>query len=284
MSELAIQLTGANGDTIVFDADNYILIDGVRGFGIPYSEVRIDPTSGDGGVWRSSRRGVREIDLPVTILGNDRADVQAKLRRLSQLLQDRNGATRVTVTYPDETSLFLDTHYVGGAESQYGTDGRGHFIKWVLTLQAPQPFWQTSNELSFTIGTGSTGRSLLPLLTKLRVTSTQTLGYITITNAGDVTVQPKWVIKGPVEQLVITNGTQSFSFPGEIFTGETYTVDTATGEVTNQLGENIYAELGTAPKFFGIPPGTSSAQVNGLNATPDTEIICYYSPRYEVVH
>lgn len=284
MSELVISLTGANGDTITFDRENYILVEGVRGFGIPYAEVRIDPTSGDGGVWRSSRRGVREIDLPITVLGLDRSEVQTKLRRLSQLLQDRVGPTRLTATFPDATSLFLDVHYAGGAETQYGSDARGHFVKWVITLQAPQPFWQTTNELSFTITTGTTGRSLLPQLTKLRVTSSQTLGYITIVNEGDVTVQPRWVITGPVENLVVSNGTQSFSFPGQIFTGEVFTIDTATGEVTDQLGNNVYAELGTAPKFFGIPPGTSSAQITGLNATLDTEIHCFYSPRYEVIH
>lgn len=284
MTELAIQLTGANGDSITFDADNYVLIDGVRGFGIPYSEVRIDPTSGDGGVWRSSRRGIREIDLPIMVLGADRADVQTKLRRLARLFQDRNGPTRVTVTYPDSSSVFLETHYVGGAESQYGSDGRGHFVKWVVTLQAPQPFWQTAIEQSFAIGSGNTGRGLLPQLTKMKVSSTQTLGVVNVNNIGDVTIQPRWVITGPVKNLLVSDGSQSFSFPDLILGGTTITIDTATGVVEDSLGNNVYSTLGVAPKFFGLKPGITNVVVTGTDADIFTRITCYYSPRYEVIH
>lgn len=284
MAELIISLTGANEDTITFDSSNYVLTSGLRGFGIPITEVRIDPSAGDGGIWRSSRRGIREMDLPVVIFGNTRDEVQTKLRRLSRLLQDRNGATRVTVTYDDESSVYLDAHYVAGAESQYGDDGQSHFIRWVITLQAPQPFWQTADEQSFTIGVGSTGRGLLPLLTKLRVSSSQTLGIVVVDNVGDVTIKPRWEITGPVQNIQISNGTQTFSFPGSIYTGETYTIDTATGQVTDQNGTNVYGELGSAPKLFGLAPGINNISVIGTDASPDTQIICYYSPRYEVVH
>lgn len=284
MTELTISLTGANGDTITFDETNYVLTTGVRGFGIPVTEVRIDPTAGDGGVWRSSRRGIRELDLPVVIFGDTREAVQTKLRRLSQLLQDRNGATRIRVTYGDATSVFLDGHYVAGAESVYGDDGQSHYVKWVITIQAPQPFWQTADEESFTIGTGGTGRGLLPLLTKLRVSSSQTLGIVVVDNVGDVTIKPRWEITGPVTNIIIDNGSQSFSFPATIYTGETYTIDTATGQVTDQNGTNVYGELGSAPKLFGLAPGINNISVIGTDATPDTQIVCYYSPRYEVVH
>ncbi len=285
MTTVTITLVGSNGDSITLaDTGDYVLTAGVQGFGIPATSVRIDDSAGDGGVWRHTKRGVRDIDLPIAILGTDRDDVETKLRRLSRLLQTTKGPTKIRADYSDGTSLFLEAHYVGGAETQFGQDANLTYCKWLLQMQAPQPYWQTSTESSFNINNGSTGRGLLPKLTKLRVSSSETLGVVTVNNVGDVPVQPRWVIRGPVDNLVISDGTSSFTFPDPILAGRTYYVDTATKEVTNDAGENVYALLGSAPKFFALPPGTTTVRVTGADSSPDTQISCYYSPRYEVIH
>lgn len=285
MVNVAISLTGSNGDTIVLaDAGDFILSTGVTGFGIPSTSVRIDESAGDGGTWRHTKRGVRDIDLPVTILGSNRADVESKLRRLARLLQTNGGATKVVANYSDGESLFLEAHYVGGAETQFGSDANNYYCRWVIQMQAPQPYWQATSESSFTVGSGNTGRGLLPELTKLRVSSSQTLGVVTVNNEGDVAIQPRWTIRGPISNLVISNGTWSFGFTEPILGGVTYTVDTATGEVLDDEGENIYHKLSTAPKLFGLEPGVSDITVNGIDSSPDTQITCYYAPRYEVIH
>lgn len=285
MTTVTISLVGSNGDTIELgDEGDFVLATGVTGFGIPSIAVRIDDSAADGGTWRHTKRGVRDMDLPLVILGTDRTDVEAKLRRLSRLLQTSKGATKIVANYSNGDSLFLEAHYVGGAETQFGDNANGVFCRWVLQMQAPQPYWQTSLESSFNIGSGSTGRGLLPKLTKLRVSSSQTLGVVSVNNVGDVNIQPRWVIRGPVTNLLITNGTQSFAFPAEILAGITYTVDTGTGEVYDDNAQNVYSLLGVAPKFFGLPPGVTNISVTGTNSSPDTAITCYYSPRYEVIH
>lgn len=285
MVDVTISLVGSNGDTIeLLDDGDFVLLSGVTGFGIPTTNVRIDDSAGDGGTWRHTKKGIRDLDLPIAILGTDSADVQNKLRRLSRLLQTSGGATKIVATMHDGSSLFLEAHYVGGAETQFGSDANGHFCRWVLQMQAPQPYWQTSVEESFNIGAGSSGRGLLPELTKLKVSSSQTLGVVTVDNEGDVVIQPRWVIRGPVTGLVISNGSQSFSFPAEILAGVTYTVDTGTGEVLDDNNLNVYYLLGTAPKLFGLEPGVTGISVTGTGASPDTQITCYYSPRYEVIH
>lgn len=285
MTDVTISLVGSNGDTIALANDgDYVLLTGARGFGMPSSEVRIDASTGDGGVWRSSRRGVRDLDLPIAILGTSRDDVETKLRRLARLLQDTSGATRIVATYSTGTSVYLDAHFTGGAETQFGDDAGLNWCRWVVTLQAPQPYWKTGSESSFSFGSGNTGRGLLPKLTKLRVSSSQTLGLVTVNNVGDVPAYPRWVIKGPVTNLRITDGTRSFGFPGTILQGKTYTIDTLNATVVDEQGSNLYAELGTAPKLFTLLPGTQSIEVTGDEATADTEVVCYYSPRYEVVH
>jgi hypothetical protein len=282
---VTISLVGSNGDTIeLADAGDFVLTTGVTGFGIPTTAVRIDDSAGDGGTWRHTKRGVRDLDLPLTVLGTDRGDVETKLRRLARLLQTTNGPTKVVANYSNGDSLFLEAHYVGGAETQFGSTANGMFCNWVIQMQAPQPYWQTLVENSFNIGSGSTGRGLLPQLTKLKVSSSQTLGVVTVNNQGDVPIQPRWVVRGPVTGLLISDGTYSFGFTDPVPAGVAYTVDTATGKVFDDAGNNAYSKLSAAPKLFSLKPGISTITVIGVDSTPDTAVTCYYSPRYEVIH
>jgi len=285
MVDVTISLVGANGDTIeLADNGDFVLTTGVTGFGIPTTNVRIDASAGPGGVWRFTKRGIRDLDLPIVVLGTDRVDVETKLRRLARLLQDASGPTKIVANYSDGSSVFLEAHYVGGAETQFGSDATNFFCRWVIQMQAPQPFWESGTSESFSVTTGNTGRGLLPHLTNLRVSSSQTLGVVTVNNAGDVPTQPVWVIRGPVNDLTISNGTQSFSFNTPIASGSIITVDTGAGTVVNESGVNVYSRLNAAPKLFSLPPGSTSVSVNGTGADANTAITCYYSPRYEVVH
>jgi len=276
-------LIGASGDSITFDYSSYVLNPGFMGFNIPSAEVRIENSAGDGGVFRHAKRGVRTLDLPVTVIGSSREDVQAKLRRLGKLTQNVFGPLTLRATYSDGVSLDLQTYYTGGAEGQWGSNAGQTYAQWTLSLKAPQPYWQSAIQEQFSIGTGSTGRGLLPLLTKLKVSSSSTIGVVTVINAGDVKTFPIWQITGPVTNLFIGNGVDNFGF-ANIFSGEVVNVNTETGSVTNADGENLYARLSVAPKLFALPPGTTSLSVLGTDTDLDFNVLLTYSPRYEVVH
>lgn len=279
-------LTGANGDTVVFDYANYVL-NSISGHGVPATKVRIDESAGAGGTWRYTKRGVRDIDLAVTVIGTDKADVQSKLRRLDRIIQDTAGATTLTVTYDDASSLSLDVHYTAGAESQWGGNTEGNvWCRWILSFKAPQPFWQSTDRQTFTVTAGNTGRGLLPQLSKLRVSSSQSLGIVSVVNNADVPSYPIWTIRGPVSNLEITNGTQSFGFNTPINAGQTVIVDTEAGTVTGDNGANRYGILNPAPKLFAFLPGTSTIEINAdeNSTSANTYISCSYALRYEVVH
>tara|TARA_R110000796_G_scaffold39383_2_gene98253 strand:+ start:11104 stop:11958 length:855 start_codon:yes stop_codon:yes gene_type:complete len=281
---ITYSLAGANGDTIVFDNETYILNSKFTGFGIPPAEVRIEPSAGDGGVFRHSKRGVRDIDMSITTLGTDSSDVQTKLRRLSRILQDTSGAATLTASYPEEAPLFLKVYYVGGAESQWGTSAGLTYNTWVISMQAPQPFWQSGIREEFVVTTGNTGRGLLPQLSKMRLTSSQVYGVITVDNTGDVPAYPIWYIRGPLTDVQISYDNQAFSFTESILDGETITVNTSSGSVTDDQGTNRYNILAPAPKLFRVETGVTSITVNGVAASPAAEVRLDYSPLYEVVH
>ena len=277
-------LTGANGDVITFDNSNYVLNPSLIGFGIPPTSVRIDESARDGGVHRYTRRGVRNIDMPVTVLGTSATDVETKLRRLARLTQDTLGPTTLTAIRSGG-NLTMSLHYVGGAELEYGGEAGGKtWARLVLSFQAPYPYWESATTQTFTVTSGNTGSGLLPQLTKLKVSSSQALGIINVNNTSDVPVFPRFEVVGPVEDLTVSLNGEGWSFTSPVTTGDIYTVDHEAGTVTGIGDVNRYDILAASPKFFSFPPGVSSALVSGTNATADTVIRCEYNLAYEVVH
>jgi len=282
-------LTGANGDTIVFDNEDYVLTPTINGFGIPPVSVRIDPSSRDGGVFRNSRKNVRNIDMPVVVLGTSNSDVELKLRRLSRLVQDQQGPTVLTAIRVDEDenpdNLTMEVHYVGGAELSYGESSGGReFARLVLSFQAPQPYWQSATAESFTVSSGQTGRGLIPELTKLKLSSSQALGVIDVDNTSDVPVFPVYDIRGPVTDLRVFSGDLAWEIEGVIVEGDIVTIDTEAGTVTGIGGVNLYSRLRPAPKLFPFQPGLSTINVEGIDTNINTLITCSYNLRFEVVH
>lgn len=285
MANVTITLTGANGDTITFDDISYILTDGLKGFGIPATTLRIQPSAIDGGIFRHTKRGIREVDLPIVTIGSGREDTEAKLRRLGNALNNYNGSARLTATYADGTAFYLDVYYAGGGETVFGQQAGSTYAQWVVALQAPIPFWTSTTAQTFTVTQAGTGRGMLPKLANLKLSSTAAIGTVTVNNTvGDVPSYPVWKAYGPMDSLAINNGSVGWTYNVPITAGDVITFDTFAGTVKNAAGTNVYSNLASAPKFFTIPPGTSTANVYGANVTSASQISCTYYPRREVLH
>lgn len=287
VDNITISLTGENGDTITFDNSTYILTTGVRGFGIPAPLLRIDKSAADGGVFRLSKRDVRDLDLPIVILGDESADVQSRLRRLANILR---GKVTIRAAYTDGSAYELDTYFNGGAETTFGQDGNKSLCRWVVTLQAPQPYWTSSIPQTFSVSASTATRGLLgsasgfKTLSALRVKSSQALGSVAIENVGDIASPVTWVITGPAATVSVSLNGVGFSYTSAIGSGEVITINSELGTVTDASGVNKYAGLGSAPKFFSIPSGTSTVSITATGADTTTRISGYFSPRREVIH
>ena len=284
MVNVNFALIGANGDEIVFDYQNYVLNPDFMGFNVPPASVRIENSAGDGGVFRHAKRGVRALDLPITVLGTDRDNVQTKLRRLAKLTQNNSGPLTLEARYTDGTTLRLRTYYTGGAEGQWGSSAGLIWARWTLSLQAPQPYWQSQTVEQFTITQGATGRGLLPQFSKLKVSSSQALGQILINNSGDVPTFPSYRVIGPLDEFAVFSNGTGFSFNTALESGETISINSETGVVVDGDGVNRYPILNPAPKLFRLPVGESIIDINGTGATEETRIDVFYQLRFEVVH
>lgn len=293
MVELSLSLVGGNQDVIPFsEGSGYVLTSGLRGLGIPSTDVRITPSAGDGGTWRSTRRGIREIDLPIMVLGTSRRDLEIKLRRLASALSDRQGMPYLRATYSDgEGPYDIEIHYTAGAETVFGEDASDLYCRWVITVQSPEPYWTSVDSESFALGSNGVVRGLLPNLQQLQVSSSQVIGELVIENPGDVEAFPTWTFRGPMDSVTVTapDG-RSFSYDENITASETITVDTKRGTVTDQTGANKYGNLAPSPKLFPIPAGRSRLDVVATGTSPGVGgigaslITCSYKPRREVIH
>lgn len=290
MVNVTLSFQGSNGDVIEFsDNGPFILTTGVLGFGIPPVQVRIDPSAADGGIHRFTRRGVRDLDLPIVIIDTDRDTVEQELRRLANLLNDTAGPTIIRATYSTGEVWELSGHYVGGADAVRGEEENLIFARWVVQLQCPNPYWIRQASESVSVGTGGAGRGLIGTgrtLSKLQVSSSQAIGTVILENPGDVDAYPVWQFEGPMDSVTITNsdGTKTFTYDAPILLGSTVTVDTFTGLVTDQTGANQYANLGPSPKFFTIPAGESDAEILAIGTDANSLISLFFQPRKEVVH
>lgn len=287
MADITISLTGANGDTITINNDDFILENGVSGFGRPPVKVRIDESATAGGVWRFSRVGIREIDLPITITAPTRALLEAKLRRLAMILDDSAGGVTITATYTNgDVWQILDAHYTGGAKTESGENSLATFARWVLIFQCPQPYWVRQQAISYTAQGTTSGRGLFApnTMVNMKVASSQVLGNVLVQNPGDVPAMPKYVLTGPFDSATIQLGTTGFTYNATVAAGSSIFIDTAAGTVLDGSGVNKYGSLSSAPKFFSIPAGSSTVSMTALNTTSASSLQLNFQPRKEVVH
>lgn len=285
MVNVVLSLVGSNGDEIVFDNDgDFLLTEGLSGIGIPDTQVTFADSASDGGVWRFTKRGIREIDMPLMILGASKSALESNLRRLSNLMQDRRGATKLRASYSNgEIWELQDGHYVAGGQTTL--DSNGNWTRWVVTLRFANPFWIRQRSESFSLGTGGAQRSLIPTLAEMEVTGSQVIGDITVENVGDCDAYPVWKVRGPVDSVTVTSQDGlSFSYDAIIPLGSEVTIDTANGTVVDQNGVNRYSNLGSSPKMFTLPAGTSEVSIEAVGSDQDTLVSLYYQPRKEVVH
>lgn len=287
MVNVVLSLVGSNGDVIVFNNESdYVLTDGLSGIGIPDTQVRFADSASDGALWRFSKRGIREVDLPLIIFGASRSSLESNLIRLSNLLQDRKGATKLRASYSNgEVWELHDGHYVTGAQTSLSANGAADWTRWVITMQFANPFWIRQRSEAFSLGTGGSNRSLIPTLAEMAIVGSQVIGDITVENVGDVDAYPVWKIRGPVDSVTITSEEGlSFSYDAVIPLGSEITIDTARGTVTDESGVNKYSNLAPSPKLFTLPAGTSEVSIEAVGSDQDTLVSLNYQPRKEVVH
>jgi len=268
MTTLSISLIGANTDEIALGVDStessYILGRSVAGFGLTSLAVNIMEGAGDGGKYLSTRRLSRDVDLPIYVVGTDRADVETKLPRLGRLLSDRSGATRILASYSDATEYYLDGYLISGGDVTYGEEGTKTYALWAIQLRCPQPYWTSSTATVVTLDDTE-------------------LTDVSLVNNGDIETPVILEITGPVDTVQFTNSNGSILYEDIISSGQVITINCETATVSNAFGVNKYSSLGTAPKMITIPRGTTTLQIDTTGTVTGASIVISYYERRELI-
>lgn len=133
-------------DRDYFDLDSVLkgdrgvqVLAGVTGFGLPPVQVRWLEGAGDGATYRGRRVLPRDIDLPLLILGQNRADLSDIWTRFALMMA---GKCKLRLIEDDGSSWWTYVYRVGGGDYTYGVDTDGETeIRTVVTLRAPDPFF-----------------------------------------------------------------------------------------------------------------------------------------------
>lgn len=250
---------------------------GVTGLGLPPVSTQWSEGAGDGATFRGRRALPRDIDLPLTILSDNRESLKATASRLALALSKE---CTLRLKEEDGTSWFTKVHRVGGGEYTYGVDTDGETeLSMVVTMRSGDPYWTAEQALQARIGE-SVAEGFLPQLVHMNVSSSQAIGSVTLENSGDADAYPTWVVYGPGDNFrAVSPAGDVLHWTGTLNAGQVLTIDTKNGSVRDHDGVNRYSELAASPRLWRVPPGLSVAEASFQNTTGDSRIEVTWRPR-----
>lgn len=253
---------------------------GATGLGLPQLSVQWLEGAGDGAAYRGRRVLPRDIDIPLDIVGRNRAHLSELVTRLARVLADESG---LTLTYIDSEGGRWSTPvaWIGGGEMDAGAGTRD--VQTVITLRAPSPYFLAESPQTVTIG-GATAGAFLSSMSSMPLASSQAIGSVQLSNEGDVPAYPTFQVFGPGDNFkAIGPKGQTLHYTGAITSTGSINVDMGTGVVRDGAQTNVYRYLAPAPSFWAVPPGTSTVSVSLLNTTAASKIVVSWRPRKWVV-
>ncbi|WP_371671222.1 phage tail family protein [Streptomyces sp. NBC_00289] len=246
--------------------------------GLPQLSVQWLEGAGDGAAYRGRRVLPRDIDVPLDIVGRDRSHLAELVTRLARVLADD-----CTLTYIDSEGVRWSTpvRWTGGGDIDPASGERD--VQTVVTVRAPSPYFLAESPQTVTIG-GATAAPFLSSMSAMPVSSSQAIGSAELTNEGDVPAYPVFQVFGPGDNFkAIGPSGETLWYTGSITSNGSITVDMGTGVVKDGSGANVYRYLSTAPRFWSVPPGTSTIAVSLLNTSAASRVVVSWRPRKWVV-
>ncbi|MFF3017119.1 phage distal tail protein [Streptomyces sp. NPDC057939] len=247
---------------------------GATGFGLPSTAAQWLEGAGDGARYRGRRVLPRDLDIPLDIVGETRSHLGSLVSRLARVVSEDCNLVLV-----DEQGVRWSTPVVWTGGGEIDLDGATD-VQTVISFRAPDPYF-TASTVSTQRVTGDPGTAaFLSSISSMPLAASQAIGSIQFDNLGDVPAYPVWEIYGPGRDLTVTSPTgETLRWTGTLTAGEKLVIDTRAATVKDGKGANRYTFVDTAPRFWSIPPGVSTATVRFLDTTAASRIVCSWRPR-----
>lgn len=263
---------------------------GILGFGLPGQNNQWFEGAGAGSSWRGARIPRRSMSIPMQVYAADRSDLTSELDGLAVALDPLMGnQSRLFFGMADNDEWFIDVVRSGGGDWKRKQDSDDRtFFRTTLGLEAGDPFWTRNRPESFEVRRDVSGAAptLLPRLAKLRLASGAAFGVQEIENIGNTYAWAVFTITGPTTKVTLVGADgeiliwdSALDSLGPLETGDTLTIDMRANTVEDQLGNNRYDGLTTAPRFWSIRPGASQVTVQADNIEDTTSVYAQWWPR-----
>ncbi|MCW2873345.1 phage tail domain-containing protein [Actinacidiphila oryziradicis] len=264
----------------------------VAGIGSPPIALTSLPLPGGGILAQAMTPQVRTITVGL-YLYNDAADQDAFLDLCDQLTR---ALWTLRAGQPAPGTLIVGRHDGTSRQVQVlctdpptlaSDDASKSGLTWasyVVTFQAPDPFWTDSvaNHMQFGGVSGSAG---VPPMPPVSLNPSTVLGAATVTNSGDADAYPVWTITGPGTPT-LTNSTTGLSFglDAALGAGEVVTVDTRPQQqsAVDGVGANRWADLTRVnPRaLWALVPGDNQLNLQLTGAGVGSLISLSYVQRW----
>lgn len=264
---------------------SYALQSGTTGFGVPQVVPQLTRGAGNGATYRGERVDTRVMDLEILIMGDNRISTGELLRKLSNIMRARRNQPlpKLVAEYATGEVYEIPFLYRSGLEIEY-SEAQAKFLRAVVSVECPDPFWTAQDSLSFTIQNNSAAVGLLPELAKMQVMASTAIGTVAVNNPGDVETEISWRLTGPGGPTTVQVNGEGFVYNTVLTAGNIILIDGQQKTVVDQAGANKYTGLASAPKFPLLQPGSNSVFVSMVNATVGVSSVTgFYKPRREVI-
>lgn len=253
---------------------------------MPKIEAQVDQVPDQpGGLLRSTRHGVHEFVLPLSIAASTEADLRSILRSLVDRMDPTRGVGRIRVTSPVGDQREINCVYAAGLEVEEKTDVSGPLLQKVpVAFAAYDPYWYDVSPISkvFTLTSVPNFFPIFPI----RLTASQLVVDDTVLNGGSVETWPVWTVTGPGGQVKLTNTTtnQTLSLPNiNLTAGQVLTIDTRPGVKTVTLndGTNMFGSIDHAvSSLWSLRRGANAIRLEMASINVASSLSVSYYQRY----
>ncbi len=243
----------------------------------------------DGQDLTSLRYDMREVSVPVQIIGTSGADLEGKLDTLARVLDPRKGDGQLRLARYNGSTRSLTCRYVSGLTITEEFSNAA-VLNWsaVLVFRATSPFWTDTSTASVTYTAGT------PIITPFFPTTTPSSSVInigasgaiithSIVNTGDVETWPSYLFSNQTASPVVVNLTTGAFFVVDVSQtdGQAFQVDTGRSFIADVFtGVNYLPSLRPGSTLFPLPPGSSTIQITLANASTLTTAQVVWQDRY----
>lgn len=274
----------SDGSTFALDGSEGIkILRGPEGLDArPVSLTIEQRVAAAGGVLVNRREPPRTVTLPLL--------VDLTVTTVSAVAASFQGPG---VLVSSEGRQLRDLVYVDGFEGRWSVDTGGvgdlSHRKFDVELLALDPWWYgDAVQQSFVFGAATAWDAAIPWDSPIPWNGGSAM---TATITGDTDALPLWTITGAVTELIVSNGSQSWTWTEDLASGDYGTVDHRPGSRSPRLGSELngVAESGLGLWFllansstldWGLSPGENSLVVSVAGDDASSALDLWYEPKW----